>query len=88
MGERKISLIHLVSLQRSEVIAEVKPNETDSSAAWRRQAEIKAAAGPCHSVFHKKTTENSFVSKPGRLICLATSNKRQLSADKRPGKMI
>lgn len=87
-GEKKISLIHSVSLQRSEVIAEVKPNETDSSPARRRQAEIKDTAGPCHSDFHKKSTENSFVSKPGCLICLAASNKRQLSADKRTEKMI
>lgn len=65
-GGGKISLLHLVSLQRSEVIAEVKPNETDSPPARRRQAEIKGGAGPRRSAFQRGTTQNSLVSEPGR----------------------
>lgn len=56
---KKISLIHSVSPQRSEGIAGVKPNETDSSPARRSRAEIKNA--PVIQTFTRKTTENSFV---------------------------
>lgn len=41
MRRQNVALIHLASHQRSEVITEVKPNETGPSSAWWRQAEIE-----------------------------------------------
>lgn len=59
---KKISLIQSVSPQRSEGIAGVKPDETDSSPARRSRAEIKNA--PVIQTFTGETTENSFVPPP------------------------
>lgn len=41
MRRQNVALIHLASRERSEVITEVKPNETGPSSAWWRQAEIE-----------------------------------------------
>lgn len=50
LGRVNAALIHLASRQRSEVTAEVNPNETSPSSAWWRQAENENHAA-CKSDF-------------------------------------